>query len=88
MKYIHFYGNAGFCGTHYDEFLELDDDVPDSEIDDVSINFALDNADSYRWGENFASEEEEQQYFEDAVGNSGWVEVSEEEFENLKELYS
>lgn len=36
MKYVHFFGSNGYCGTDYDEYVMFDDDCPESEIDNYS----------------------------------------------------
>jgi len=93
MKYIHFFGNAGFCGTDYHEFMEFEDDTPDDVIGDLSDGFAHDNAESYEycatgWGDEFASEEDEEEYYENAANCCGWEELSKKDYEDLKEMYS
>ncbi len=44
MRYIHFFGNNGYCGTQYDEFMTFDDTTPDSIIQGISEDMAWDNA--------------------------------------------
>lgn len=96
MRYIHFFGNSGYCGTDYHEFRIFNDDTQDMEINDLSYQFAHDNAETFTylatgWDGDFESEEEEEQYYEDAYGNCGWEEIeteTEEEFNNLEEMRS
>ncbi len=94
MRYIHFYGSSGYCGTDYHELRTFDDDIEDSELNDISAELAHDNAETYSylatgWSEEFESEEEEQEYYANAYDYCGWDEVeTEEEFNDLEEMYS
>lgn len=88
MRYIHFWGSNGYCGTDYHELREFDDNISDEEIAEISADMAYDCAESYSylatgWDDDFESEE----YFENAVGYCGWTEVSAEEYEELMEDY-
>lgn len=90
MRYIHFHGENGYCGTDYDEFEEFPDDTPDADINEISNNYGRDNAESFSymetgWDEDFESEEAEEAYYEDALSRCYWEEVSAEEYERLKE---
>lgn len=86
MRYIHFYGSNGYCGCDYDEYLEVDDDISDEEIDRYSEEFAYEWAESYEyvatgWNEPWESEADRDNYFEDAVSNANWEEITKEEFD-------
>ena len=86
MRYIHFYGSNGYCGCDYNEYLEVEDDTPEYEIDRYSEEFAYEWAESYEyvatgWNETWESEEDRENYYEDAVSNAGWEEITKEDFE-------
>lgn len=80
MRYIRFRGSTPYCGTAYDEVEEFDDSVTDEELDEISEDKRLQNAESYEylatgWGDDFETEEEREQYYEDCEGS--W-EIAEE----------
>ena len=90
MRYIHFWGNAGFAGTDYDKLATFPDDTPDSHIQEYSDELAGDNAETYEylatgWEGDFESEQEREDYYEDALCSCGWTEVSKEEYKTLQE---
>lgn len=92
MRYIHFFGNNGYCGTDYHEFMSFEDDTTDKFIDLQSNEFAYDCADTYSylatgWEDGFESGDEEDEYFENTIANYGWEELSKEDWEDLKEDY-
>ncbi len=93
MRYIHFFGDNGYCGTDYHEFREFEDNTPDSEINSLSDELADDCAQTYSHlatgqGDTFESEDEEQEYYENAVSNCGWEELDRETWKQMKEDYS
>lgn len=90
MRYIHFYGSAGYCGTDYDDFQVFDSNIGDSELNQISEDMAYDCAQSYSylhtgWEEDFENEEDEEQYYENAMSYCGWEELSKKEWEKKKE---
>lgn len=90
MRYIHFFGNTGYCGTDYHYFNEYTDDFPDAILNQISEDYRIDNASSYEylatgWDDDFEDDEEEEAYYAEAEGY--WEEVSKEEYEKLKEEY-
>lgn len=91
MRYIYFHGSTGYCGTDYHEFGEFPDETEDSIIEDISQNYAHDNADSYSYlatgWDDFETEQDEEDYYEDAYSYCGWEEISKEEHDKLKEEY-
>ena len=40
MKYVRFFGNNGYCGTDYEEYVAFEDDISENEIDDMSDEYA------------------------------------------------
>lgn len=93
MRYIHFYGSAGYCGTDYHDFQVFDEDTEDYELNQISEDIAYDCAQSYSylhtgWEGDFENEEDEEMYYEDAMGYCGWAELSKQEWEDLKEQYT
>lgn len=90
MRYIHFYGDAGYCGTDYHYFEEYPDDTEDSELDATSEQSCYENAESFEylatgWDGDFEDEAERQAYYDGACGY--WEELSKEEWEAKKEDY-
>lgn len=92
MRYIHFFGDNGYCGTDYHHFEAFPDSASDNFLNGVSDDMAHDNAESYSylatgWDGSFESEEEEEQYYQDALANCVWEELSKEQWDELKEMY-
>lgn len=92
MRYIHFYGDAGTCGTDYHILDSFPDDTTDAFLEGVSSDLAYDCAQSFSycytgWGEDFEDEEDEAQYYDDAMSHCGWEELSEAKWKELKEEY-
>lgn len=89
-RYIHFYGDAGYCGTDYHEFQIFPDDATDAFLDGVSGDLAHSNAENYEhlatgWDDDFESEEERDCYYADAEGY--WEELTQERYIEMKEDY-
>lgn len=90
MRYIHFWGSAGLSGTDYNILATFPDDTDDGHIEESSQDYAMDNAETYEylatgWDGDFESEQEREDYYEDALGSCDWEEVSKEEFKALQE---
>ena len=90
MKYVRFYGNNGYCGTDYEEYVAFDDDVSENEIEDISNDYAYENAETYDymehgWNSQWESEEDEEWYYDNAMGYCGWHYCSEEEYKENTE---
>lgn len=90
MRYIHFWGDAGICGTDYHYFMEFPDDTSDEAIDDISEDFRYDNAESFEylalgWGNDFQDENERDDYYDNADGS--WEELTKEDYDKIKEDY-
>ncbi len=81
MRYIHFFGNAGYCGTNYDKYLPYTDGTPDSEIEKDSKNFNYENASNYTWicGE-WEDKEDEEIYYKLAAATARWEEISKKRY--------
>ena len=90
MKYVRFYGSNGYAGTNYEIYETFDDDTTENIIDDYSKDLAYENAETYEyvargWDEDWDSEEEQEEYYEDALDYCGWEYCLKEEYiENLK----
>lgn len=85
MKYVRFYGNNGYCGTDYEEYIAFEDDVLEEEINNISNEYAYENAEDYEymkdaWSPEYVSEEDEDWYYENAMESCGWNYCSEEEY--------
>ena len=85
MKYVRFFGNAGYSGTDYEDYEAFDeDDLYDGVIDEESAERAYDNAENYSYlmedYDDVLSEKDIDSYYENALENCGWEYVSEEEY--------
>jgi len=91
MKYVRFYGGNGYCGCDYEEYYQFSDDCPEEEIETCSMDLGYENAENYEYvvtgyDEDFETEDDRQQYYEDALSYCGWDYCTKEEFEeNVKE---
>lgn len=91
MKYVRFYGGNGYCGCDYEEYQVFEDDVPEDEIETYATELGYENAENYEyvvtgWNEDFETEDDRQEYYEDALSYCGWDYCTKEEFEeNTKE---
>lgn len=86
MRYIHFTGGNNYCGCDLDEYEKFDD-ITDKELDQYAEGLAQDNGESFEhvaigWGEEFESEEEEEDYYSNCWCK--WEEISKEEYEENK----
>ena len=89
MEYVHFFGNNGYCGTDYDEYMAFEDDCSENEICEYSDELAYRNAESYEymvtgWDSDFKNEDDREAYYDDAMTYCGWDYCSEEEYEENK----
>lgn len=85
MKYVMFFGNNGYCGTDYEEYVAFEDGVSENEINDMSNEYAYENAETYEymergWDSQWESEEDEEGYYDNAMTHCGWNYCSEEEY--------
>ena len=89
MKYVRFSGGNGYCGCDYEEYVMFDDDCPEDEIENYSIELAYQNAESFEhvetgWDSDFEDENDREMYYENALSYCGWDYCSEEEFNENK----
>ena len=90
MIYVKFYGSNGYAGTNYEIYESFDDDTIEVTIDEYSKDLAYENAETYEyvvrgWCEDWNSEKEHKEYYENALDYCGWEYCSKEEYiENLK----
>lgn len=85
MKYVKFFGNNGYVGTEYEYYEVYDDNTKDAFIDQESIEYAYDNAETYEylergWDDQWYSQEDEDNYYENALDHCGWTYISKEEY--------
>lgn len=90
MRYIHFYGDAGYCGTDYHYFEEYPDGTSDGDIECDSDTYRQENSEGYEylatgWDDDFEDEADREAYYDGACGH--WDELSKEEWEAEKEYY-
>lgn len=86
MRYVRFYGNNGYCGTDYEEYVAFEDDVTIQELDEYSHDLCYENAETFEymvtgWGESWESAEDEEEYYENALEYGGWEFVTRVEYE-------
>lgn len=89
MKYVRFAGGNGYCGCDYEEYVMFDDDCPEDEIENYSIELAYQNAENFEyvetgWDSDFENEYDREMYYENALSYCGWDYCSEEEFNENK----
>lgn len=87
MRYIRITGNNGYYGSDFEEVVKIDDNLTSEDIDfiaeQLTYEYAEDN--SYlatNWDEGFETEEEEENYFLNALDHTNWEEITEEEYLN------
>ena len=85
MKYVKFWGGNGYCGCDYEEYEKFEDEVTEEEIDEYSDEIGYENAETYEWvvrgyDSDWESEEECEEYYEDALNYCGWEYCTEEDF--------
>ena len=85
MKYVRFYGGNGYCGCDYEEYEKFEDDITEEELNDYSREMACENAETYEWvargyDSDWESEEESEEYYENALDDCGWDYCTEEDF--------
>lgn len=84
MVYIKFHGGNGYCGCDYEEYMKFDD-YNEAEFNQISYDLACENAESFQycatgWEGDFETEEEREDYYNTALDEANWCEVSEEEY--------
>ena len=65
MKYVCFSGGNGYCGCDYEDYVAIADDTPESWIEQMSVERAYENAESYAHvalDDDFTAEEEQEYY--------------------------
>ena len=93
MRYIKFYGNAGFCGTDFEEYDFFLDEFTDEELDDAAETMRQQFGESYEYLATQGYDEEDydtEEDFEEALDQAvewywdsvwvAWEEVTEEEY--------
>lgn len=90
VRYIHFFGDAGFCGTEYHCFSKFTDDTHRLFHPELHLRYRLGNAESYEylatgWNSDFDDDQEREIYYEGA--NGGWEELTKDRYEEEKERY-
>lgn len=90
MKYYAFKGSTPYCGTEFEAYVAVDDEVTEKELADYAEELAIGQADSFEylvtgWNNENEYDEEDLEYFRnDTIENTYWEEISEEEYEVLK----
>lgn len=89
-KYIRFYGDAGYCGTDYEEIMIFEDPTED-ELEREAWDICVDNALMYDLGEyvdpdDFETDEEYEEAYAEAEEeylshcSCGWEETTEDAY--------
>ena len=91
MVYIKIVASTPYCGTELIEYKEFEERPTDAELDEMTEDLARNNAESFEylvtgWGEDYFDDEDEaaealENYYADCFAESGWVEITREEFE-------
>ena len=87
MRYIRITGSNGYYGGDFEEVIKIDDNLTSEDIDFIAEQLTYEYAEenSYlatNWDEGFETEEEEENYFLDALDRTNWEEITEEEYLN------
>lgn len=87
MRYILIAGSNGYYGGDFTEVIKIDDDLTSEDIDVIAEQLTYEYAEDYsylatNWNEGFETEEEEEIYFLNALDNTNWMEITEEEYLN------
>lgn len=85
MVYIKFVGGNGYCGCDWEEYQAFEE-FNEKEFDEILEELSYENAESYEyiatgWGEDFETEEDREDYYDRALSEGNWFEVTEEEYE-------
>lgn len=85
MAYIKFVGGNGYCGCDWEEYQAFDEFNAD-EFDDILNELSLEYAESYAyvvtgWDSTFETDEDREDYYDRALSEGNWYEVTEEEYE-------
>ena len=95
MKYVRFFGNNGYVGCDYEDFLAFsEDEYDEEELENMSLEYAQENAETFEYVarggyyDSWESPEDEEEYWETACDYCGWEYITEEEYkENMNEDY-
>lgn len=85
MVYIKFVGGNGYCGCDWEEYQAFEE-FNEKEFDEILEELSYENAESYEyvatgWGEDFETEDDREDYYDRALSEGNWFEVTEEEYE-------
>ena len=88
MIYVRYWGGNGYCGCDYEEYYAYDnDEITEAEIEQNATEMAYTNAEQYEhvvtgWNQDWESDEEREDYYDNALGYCGWDYCSKEEYED------
>lgn len=76
-----------FCGTTFESY-EAYEEITEAELDDIAETYRAENAESYEyletgWDEDWASEEDKENYYSDCYAE--WHYITKEEYEEHKD---
>lgn len=86
MKYVRFYGDNGYDGCSYEEYLAFsEDEYDEEELNNMSDEYAQENAETYEyvvtgWNNDWDSEDDKEDYYNSIFDYCGWEYITEEEY--------
>lgn len=85
MVYIKFVGGNGYCGCNWEEYQAFEK-FNEEEFNEILMELSYENAESYEyvatgWDGTFETDEERLNYYENAIDDGNWFEVTKEEYE-------
>lgn len=81
MVYVKFHYETNYCGCDNDEYMEFEEgEYTEADLDVMLCEGADMNAEQYAYQIDFDSEEDLDDYYEDARNNSYWEYVDEKEY--------
>jgi hypothetical protein len=93
MKYYVFKGSTPYCGTDFEAYVAVGDEVTERELADYAEELAMSQVDNFEYmitglfNENEYDEEDLERFRNDTLENTYWEEISEEEYKAESERY-
>ena len=86
MKYYAFKGSTPYCGTEFEAYVAVDDEVTEKELADYAEELAMSQVDNFEY--MITGLFNENKYFRnDTIENTYWEEISEKEYKAESEGY-
>ena len=93
MKYYVFKGSTPYCGTDFEAYVAVGDEVTERELADYAEELAMSQVDNFEYmitglfNENEYDEEDLERFRNDTLENTYCEEISEEEYKAESERY-